>query len=116
SPAPPCAKRTPRAGSSAPSALPIRHPMSSRRLTIAVRDHAGKSLPIARALHAAGHTVVAAGGAADVFLIDFDPPYLLHNQLIDLYAERGTKIMLYPHAAGSPPLSYDTLWEPDPRV
>src|SRR4051794_26896551 len=102
--------------SSACSHPPIRHSMSSRRLTIAIRDHGGKSRAIAGALHAGGHQIVGPGHAADVFLIDFDPPFDVYKRLIDHYAEQGTPIMLYPHGGGSPTLSYDAYWEPDPRV
>ena len=28
----------------------------------------------------------------------------------------GAKIILYPHAGGGPQLSWEGLWEPDPRV
>src|SRR4051794_32117422 len=89
--------------------------MSSRRLTIAVRDHTGKSRPFTHALFAAGHEFEPKG-QADLLLIDADPPYLPYKPIIDHYAEMGAKILLYPHGGGGPILSYDGLWEPDPRV
>ena len=89
--------------------------MLSRRLKIAVKDHRRTAVPFAHALRAAGHEFVS-GGYADVLLIDLDPPYLLHKDLLDQYSEMGAKILLYPHGGGIPNLSYDVLFEPDPRA
>ncbi|HWK29031.1 MAG TPA: hypothetical protein VNS09_20890 [Solirubrobacter sp.] len=89
--------------------------MSLRRLKIALSDHNGKSRPFFGALHAAGHAFVREG-PADLLLIDLDPPYFLHKELIDRYTDMGAKVLLYPHGGGGPILSYDGLWEPDPRV
>src|SRR4051794_41649121 len=89
--------------------------MTSRRLRIAVWDHGRKSYPYLGALQAAGHEIVR-DGEADVLLMDADPPYLAHKTLLDRYSEMGAKILLYPHAGGGPMLSYDGVWEPDPRV
>jgi hypothetical protein len=89
--------------------------MSSRRLKIAVRDHGEKSRPFTSALFAAGHEF-APKGPADLLLIDTDPPYLPYKPIIEHYAAMGAKVLLYPHGGGGPILSYDGLWEPDPRV
>jgi hypothetical protein len=88
--------------------------MPSRRLRIAVSDHHRASFPIARALHHAGHELD--DDAADAFLIDFDPPLSGYRAAIDKHAGAGAKIILYPHGAGGPNLSYDGLWEPYERV
>lgn len=88
--------------------------MPSRRLRIAISDHNGASLPFARALHAAGHTLVDAN--ADALLIDFDPPLVAYRATIDKHANEGAKVILYPHGAGGPNLSHDALWEPYGRV
>jgi hypothetical protein len=90
--------------------------MPSRRLRIALKDHRRESTALATALHAAGHEIVALGEQADVLLLDLDPPVLLHRDLLDSYSEMGATIILYPHGAGGPILSYDGLFEPDPRV
>jgi hypothetical protein len=91
--------------------------MSSRRLRIAVSDHGQKSHAYIRTLLAAGHELVAPlTPDADVLLVDADPPVLWHKRVIDFHAEAGAKIVLYPHAGGIPTLSYDGVWEPDPRV
>ena len=89
--------------------------MISRRLKIAVKDHRGNSVPLGSALRAAGHEFVT-DGYADVLLIDLDPPYLLHKDLLDRYSDFGSEIILYPHGGGGPMTSYDGLFEPDPRV
>ena len=63
--------------------------MSSRRLKIAVKDHRNTVPRVRlRALRAAGHEFVL-DGPADVLLIDLDPPYPLHKELLDRYAETG---------------------------
>lgn len=87
----------------------------TRRLRIALKDHRRESLPLSSALHAAGHELVG-DGPADVLLIDLDPPMRLYTDLIDRYKDDGAKVILYPHGAGGPILSYDGLFEPDPRV
>ena len=87
----------------------------ARRLKIAVKDHRGSVLAIAGALHNAGHTL-SNEGEADALLIDFDLPGYQYGPVIERYAEMGAKIILYPHGAGAPTLSYDGLFEPDPRV
>jgi hypothetical protein len=90
--------------------------MPSRRLKIAANDHGGKSLAFLRALLNAGHELVTDGGPADLLLIDLDPPLAGYQEMIGRYHSMGAKIVLYPHGAGSPSLSYDSLYEPDPRV
>jgi hypothetical protein len=88
--------------------------MTSRRLRIAVCDHNNAAVPFVRALHEAGHELVTEG--ADAFLIDFDPPLRGYQAMIDKHSRQGAKVILYPHGAGGPNLSYDGLWEPDERV
>lgn len=90
--------------------------MSSNRLRIALKDHRRESVALANALHAAGHEFVPLGAEADVLLIDLDPPLLLHKDLLDRYGDMGAKIIIYPHGAGGPILSYEGLFDPDPRV
>lgn len=90
--------------------------MPVRRLKIAIKDHRRESRKLAGALAAAGHTFVTDGSAADLLLIDLDPPVGLHKVLIDTYAEQGAKVVIYPHGGGGPVLSYEGLFEPDPRV
>ena len=41
---------------------------------------------------------------------------LWHKRVIDFHSEAGAKVVLYPHGGGIPTLSYDGVWEPDPRV
>ena len=89
--------------------------MPVRRLKVAVRDHRRQSFALANALHAAGH-LVNPEGEADALLIDFDPPGFQYGPVIKHYHEMGAKIILYPHGAGAPTLSYDGLFDPDPRV
>jgi hypothetical protein len=88
---------------------------SSRRIKFAIKAHGRKSDAIAGAISAAGHEFVREG-SAEALLIDFDPPYLPYKPMIDQLSADGAKIILYPHSGGSPDLSYDGLWEPDPRV
>jgi hypothetical protein len=88
---------------------------SSRRIKFAIKAHGRKSDAIAGAISAAGHEFVREP-PAEALLIDFDPPYLPYKPMIDQCAADGAKIILYPHSGGSPDLSYDGLWEPDPRV
>jgi hypothetical protein len=91
--------------------------VSIRRLRIAVSDHGRKSFAFAGALQHAGHQLVPPlTEDADVLLVDADPPVLWHKRVIDFHAEAGAKVVLYPHAGGIPTLSYDGVWEPDPRV
>lgn len=91
--------------------------MSIRRLRIAVSDHGRKSLAFAGALQHAGHELVRPlTEDADVLLVDADPPVLWHKRVIDFHSEAGAKVVLYPHAGGIPTLSYDGVWDPDPRV
>jgi hypothetical protein len=84
-------------------------------LKIAVKDHFGEALRYALALQRAGHEFVR-GGPADLLLIDLDPPYYGHRELIDRYKDWGATVLLYPHGAGGPPLVYDGLYEPHPRL
>jgi hypothetical protein len=51
-----------------------------------------------------------------VLLIDLDVPGFQYGPIIEHYLELGAKLILYPHGAGTPVLSYDGLFEPDPRV
>jgi hypothetical protein len=88
---------------------------SSRRIKFAIKTHGRKSDAIAGAIAAAGHEFVREP-PAEALLIDFDPPYLPYKPIIEQCAADGAKIILYPHSGGSPDLSYDGLWEPDPRV
>src|SRR3954452_3774388 len=89
--------------------------MSSRRLKLAIRAHGRKSEAVAGALFAAGHEFVKEP-PAEALLIDFDPPYLPYKPIIEPCAADRAKNILYPQSGGSPYLSYDALWEPDPRV
>ena len=84
-----------------------------RRLRFGVIDHNGKGQAYAHALMAAGHELVT-GGPADLFLIDADPPRLLHRQVIDQWKANGATVLLYPHGGGgaNAVLQYDGLWEP----
>jgi hypothetical protein len=89
--------------------------MRSRRLKIAANDHDGKSLAFLQALRDAGHELVS-GEPADLLLIDLDPPLAGYQELIGRHKSLGAKVVLYPHAAGGPVLSYDALFEPDRRI
>jgi hypothetical protein len=84
-----------------------------RRLRFGLIDHNGKGTVYARALLAAGHELVNEG-PADLFLIDADPPRLLHRQVIDQWKSWGATVVLYPHGGGgaNAVLQYDGLWEP----
>src|SRR3954449_6586045 len=97
------------------SAIISAYVASSRRIKFAIKTHGRKSDAIAGAIIAAGHEFIREG-TAEALLIDFDPPYLPYKPIIDQLAADGAKIILYPHSGGSPDLSYDGLWEPDPRV
>jgi hypothetical protein len=89
----------------------------SRRLRIAVWNHASKAAPFIAALAAAGHEFCQdINDDVDAMLMDLDPPYLAHAEMLDRYSEQNAKIFLYPHGGGGPILSYDGLWEPDKRV
>lgn len=85
-------------------------------MRIAIRDHHGKSLTLARALQRAGHELVA-DISADVLLIDFDirGPQFDYERTIDRFKSAGAKVLLYPHAAW-PQLCYDGMIEPHPDV
>ncbi len=87
----------------------------SGRIKFAIKLHGRKSEAIAGALNWSGHEMVAEP-PADALLIDFDPPYPPYKPLLDQCEADGSKVILYPHSGGSPDLSYDGLWEPDPRV
>ena len=89
--------------------------MSVRRLKIALKDHRRESRMLAGAMAAGGHEFVP-DGPADLLLIDLDPPIGIHKYLIDKYADQGAKIVIYPHGASGPVLSYEGLFAPDPRV
>jgi hypothetical protein len=84
-----------------------------RRLRFGVIDHNGKGAVYAHALLAAGHELVN-DGPADLFLIDADPPRLLHRQVIDMWKASGATVVLYPHGGGgaNAVVQYDGLWEP----
>ena len=84
-----------------------------RRLKFGVIDHNGKGTAYAHALMAAGHELVTSG-PADLFLIDADPPRLLHRQVIDQWKANGATVLLYPHGGGgaNAVIQYDGLWEP----
>ena len=89
----------------------------SRRLRIAVWNHASKAAPFINALAAAGHEFCQnINDDVDAMLMDLDPPYLAHLEMLERYSEQNAKIFLYPHGGGGPILSYDGLWEPDKRV
>ena len=89
----------------------------SRRLRIAVWNHASKAAPFINALAAAGHEFCQnINDDVDAMLMDLDPPYLAHAEMLERYSEQNAKIFLYPHGGGGPILSYDGLWEPDKRV
>src|SRR3954447_19227630 len=97
------------------SAIISAYVASSRRIKFAIKTHGRKSDAIAGAIIAAGHEFVREP-PAEALLIDFDPPYLPYKPIIEQCARDRAKIILYPHGGGSPDLSYDGLWEPDPRV
>jgi hypothetical protein len=86
----------------------------SRRLKIAIKDHRNESVDLTNALHAAGHEFVPAP-PADVFMIDLDVPGYQYGPLIETFHEAGAKLVLYPHGGGAATLSYDGLFDPDPR-
>ena len=91
--------------------------MLSRRLKIAVWNHGNKAAPFINALGAAGHEFhQGKDDQVDALLLDLDPPYLAHLDMLNGYSAQGAKIFLYPHGGGGPILSYDGLWEPDKRV
>ncbi len=85
--------------------------MGSVSLKIAVKDHLGKSLPIAAALQRAGHRLVGRDQVPDVLLIDTDVPILGYREFIDRYKDMGAKVLLYPHGANIA-TGYDGLYEP----
>ena len=82
----------------------------SRPISFTVKDHGGKAMKFAIALHQAGHKLVETG-PADLFLIDLDPPLFGYREMIDAHKEMGAKVLLYPHGA-APALEYDGLYEP----
>src|SRR4051812_18494151 len=84
-------------------------------LKIAVKDHLGKSLPIASALQRAGHRLVGGDAIPDVLLIDTDVPILGYRDLTARYKERGAKVLLYPPGATAA-TTYAGLSEPYERV
>jgi hypothetical protein len=86
----------------------------SRRLKIAFKDHRNESVDLTGALHAAGHEFVKAP-PADLFMIDLDVPGYQYGPLIETFHEAGSKLILYPHGGGAATLSYDGLFDPDPR-
>jgi hypothetical protein len=95
----------------------------SRPLRIAIQDHRGLCRPFAQALFRAGHEA-ARIDAADVLLIDIDPPTLAdrfelprfsHRQVIDHFTSIGAKVVLYPHGV-DPEMHYDGLFEPYEQV
>ncbi|RKQ92344.1 hypothetical protein C8N24_2190 [Solirubrobacter pauli] len=86
----------------------------SRRLKIAVKDHRGESRFLTSALHAGSHEFTGQP-PADLLLIDLDVPGYQYEPIIESFAEAGSKLILYPHGAGSAMLSYDGLFDPDPR-
>jgi hypothetical protein len=89
--------------------------MRPASLKIAVKDHLGKSIPIARALQSAGHRLVGADQVPDVLLIDADVPVLGYRKVIDRFKEVGATILLYPHGANVH-TAYDGLYEPYEHV
>lgn len=80
-------------------------------MRVVVKDHFGKAVPLARALVAAGHTLVPLGERADLLLIDLDDANYGYRTAIDAYRAAGAKVLLYPHGA-SPQLAYDGFMEP----
>jgi hypothetical protein len=82
----------------------------SRPISFTVKDHGGKALQFAIALHQAGHKLVPEG-QTDVLLIDLDPPLFGYRDMIDHYKAMGAKVLLYPHGA-APAIEYDGLYEP----
>ena len=83
-------------------------------MKIAIKDHLGKAVPLARALAAAGHDVVPPNHAADVLLIDLDEPQARLPRVIDAHKATGATVLLYPHGAGTA-IGYDGLFEPTRR-
>lgn len=84
--------------------------MTARPLRIVARNHYGACSPLLEALARSGHQIVS-GGAADVLLIDLDPPVFGYRELIDRYKALGATVLLYPHGV-APPVYYDGLFEP----
>ena len=91
----------------------------SRSMRVAVQDHRGTSRQLAQALFRAGHQA-ARSDAADLLLIDIDPPLMAdrfdvpvfaHRQVIDHYKSIGAKVVMYSHGV-NPALYYDGLFEP----
>src|SRR3954454_14185936 len=88
---------------------PVR-PRQPSPLRVAIYDPYGNGTGLARALAAAGHTVVA-DGRADALLIETDMPKFEFREIIDRHKDMGAKVFLYPHGAGLQ-LLYDNLCEP----
>jgi hypothetical protein len=82
----------------------------SRPISFTIKDHGGKAMQFAVALHQAGHRLVTEG-PAELLLIDLDPPLFGYREMIDGYKAMGAKVLLYPHGA-APALEYDGLYEP----
>jgi hypothetical protein len=82
----------------------------SRPISFTVKDHNGKAMQLAVALHQAGHQLVTEG-PAELLLIDLDPPLFGYREMIDAHKAMGAKVLLYPHGA-APALEYDGLYEP----
>ena len=85
--------------------------MDGSPLRVAIKDHFGEAVPLALALRQAGHDVVPLQHAADLLLIDLDPPRFGYREVIDFQKGQGAKVLVYPHGAG-PNLAYDGLFEP----
>jgi hypothetical protein len=84
-------------------------------MRIAIKDHLGKGIPLARVLAAAGHELVKITQYADLLLIDLDAPKYGYREVIDAHRAAGAKVLLYPHG-GSPLLAYDGFLEPYENV
>lgn len=68
-------------------------------MIVAIKDHQHKSHALRDALREHGHWVVPVGVPADVLLIDHDVDRPAYRPIIDIYRERGSRIVLYPHGA-----------------
>ena len=90
----------------------------SRRLRSPSGTTPARPLPFINALAAAGHEFVQnVNDDADVAADRPRPAVPARTRtMLERYARRDAKIFLYPHGGGGPILSYDGLWEPDPRV
>lgn len=74
--------------------------------SVVIRDHQGKSIPFENALRHEGWSVRPIGQAADVLLIDLDVDRPDYRDILRMYRNARTAVVLYPHGAN--PM---TLWD-----